>query len=80
MEEVAPSVCHVVLKAVGTLLMHFLLDFLAYTRSANEEFDRWAEATGDPGWSWKNLEPYYLKVSYALLPSVDAYIAHFTPI
>ena len=38
------------------------LDFLVYTRGADEEYDRWAELTGDDGWSWNALMPYYFKV------------------
>ncbi|KAJ2919351.1 hypothetical protein MD484_g991, partial [Candolleomyces efflorescens] len=32
-----------------------------YTRGSSSDFDRWAKVTGDPGWSWKNLLPYFLK-------------------
>ncbi|KAG6917770.1 hypothetical protein DXG01_001175 [Tephrocybe rancida] len=32
-----------------------------YTRGAASDFDRYANETGDPGWSWKNLQPYILK-------------------
>lgn len=35
---------------------------MEYTRSSNTEYDRWANLTGDAGWSWKNMEQYYLKV------------------
>lgn len=35
---------------------------MTYTRGSNDEYDRWATLTGDSGWSWKNLAPYYLKV------------------
>lgn len=39
-----------------------LLDGQFYTRGSSSDFDRWAKVTGDPGWSWKNLLPYFLKV------------------
>lgn len=43
---------------------HIILsDFLVYTRGTNEEYDRWAEITDDPGWSWDQLAPYYFKVN-----------------
>ena len=44
------------------MLINRATDFLVYTRGANEEYDRWAEMTGDSGWSWAELAPYYFKV------------------
>ena len=35
---------------------------MTYTRGSDEEYDRWANLTGDSGWEWKNLAPYYFKV------------------
>ncbi|KAG6836453.1 hypothetical protein H0H93_007885, partial [Arthromyces matolae] len=32
-----------------------------YTRGSSEDFDRYARVTGDPGWSWENLQPYIKK-------------------
>ncbi|KAJ6460927.1 alcohol oxidase [Mycena sanguinolenta] len=32
-----------------------------YTRGSAEDFDRYAELTGDPGWSWDELLPYFFK-------------------
>ncbi|KAK7473172.1 hypothetical protein VKT23_001271 [Stygiomarasmius scandens] len=37
------------------------INFLGYTRGSAEDFDRYAEITGDDGWSWENLIPYILK-------------------
>lgn len=37
-------------------------DFMTYTRGPDDEYDRWAKLTGDSGWSWRNLAPYYFKV------------------
>ncbi|KAJ7609919.1 alcohol oxidase [Roridomyces roridus] len=34
---------------------------LAYTRGAASDFDRYANLTGDDGWSWNNMLPYFLK-------------------
>ncbi|KAJ7659160.1 alcohol oxidase [Mycena polygramma] len=34
---------------------------MVYTRGSKEDFDRWAEVTGDDGWSWDNLIPYMRK-------------------
>ncbi|KAF7314359.1 hypothetical protein MKEN_00908500 [Mycena kentingensis (nom. inval.)] len=32
-----------------------------YTRAAIDDWDRYAALTGDRGWSWKNVFPYFLK-------------------
>ncbi|KAG6844995.1 hypothetical protein H0H87_001767 [Tephrocybe sp. NHM501043] len=37
------------------------INFLMYTRSTIEDYDRIAKATGDEGWSWKSLQPYFRK-------------------
>lgn len=29
-----------------------------------DDYNRWADVTGDPGWSWKNLLPYFFKVGF----------------
>ncbi|KAJ6527898.1 aryl-alcohol oxidase precursor [Mycena vulgaris] len=34
---------------------------MVYTRGAVDDFDRWANWTGDQGWSWNQLFPSYLK-------------------
>ncbi|KAJ7471203.1 aryl-alcohol oxidase-like protein [Mycena galericulata] len=36
-------------------------DAMIYTRGSAEDFDRYAAVTGDPGWSWDNLLPYFFK-------------------
>ncbi|KAJ3493373.1 hypothetical protein NMY22_g20218 [Coprinellus aureogranulatus] len=37
------------------------LDGMVYTRGAAADYDRWAEVTGDAGWSWSSLLTYFLK-------------------
>ena len=37
---------------------------MVYTRGANDEYDRWANLTGDDGWKWENVEQFYLKVEH----------------
>ncbi|KAG6916937.1 hypothetical protein DXG01_004624 [Tephrocybe rancida] len=37
------------------------INFLMYTRSTIEDYDRIAKVTGDKGWSWKGLQPYFKK-------------------
>ncbi|KAJ7489588.1 aryl-alcohol oxidase-like protein [Mycena latifolia] len=32
-----------------------------YTRGSQDDFDRFAEVTGDPGWSWSAMQPYFRK-------------------
>ncbi|KAJ7108390.1 pyranose dehydrogenase [Mycena crocata] len=34
---------------------------MAYTRGSAEDFDRYAKVTGDAGWSWDRVLPYFLK-------------------
>ncbi|KAJ6551626.1 pyranose dehydrogenase [Mycena capillaripes] len=33
-----------------------------YTRGTADDFNRYAKVTGDPGWSWDRLLPYFFKV------------------
>ncbi|KAJ6550159.1 alcohol oxidase [Mycena capillaripes] len=37
-----------------------------YSRGSSEEYDRLASVSGDPGWSWTNLQKYMLKVRHTL--------------
>ncbi|KAL4256510.1 GMC oxidoreductase family protein [Pleurotus pulmonarius] len=30
-----------------------------YTRGSSDDFDRYAEVTGDPGWTWNNVQTYF---------------------
>ncbi|KAG5351591.1 hypothetical protein C0989_005670 [Termitomyces sp. Mn162] len=46
------------------------INFMIYTRAAREDYDRWANITGDQGWSWNSLEPYFKK-SERLTPPAD---------
>ncbi len=34
-----------------------------YTRGSSDDFDRYAEVTGDPGWTWNNVQTYFRRVS-----------------
>ncbi|KAJ7106768.1 aryl-alcohol oxidase-like protein [Mycena epipterygia] len=34
---------------------------MAYTRGAADDFNRYAKLTGDEGWSWNRIFPYFLK-------------------
>lgn len=35
---------------------------MEYLRGASADWDRYANVTGDQGWSWDSLQPYILKV------------------
>ncbi len=35
---------------------------MVYTRGPTSDFDRFAKVTGDPGWSWSNIQKYIKKV------------------
>ncbi|KAF7374107.1 GMC oxidoreductase [Mycena sanguinolenta] len=37
------------------------VNYMVYTRGSMDDFDRWAKVTGDEGWSWESLYPYFLK-------------------
>ncbi|KAJ4344039.1 hypothetical protein N0V95_006417 [Ascochyta clinopodiicola] len=45
------------------------VNYMAYNRASNDVYDRWANTTGDMGWSWSALEPYYLKNSRLVAPA-----------
>lgn len=34
---------------------------MIFTRGSSDDYDRWANLTGDMGWSWDNILPYFLK-------------------
>lgn len=34
---------------------------MIYTRGSPDDFDRYARVTGDQGWSWENMVPYFQK-------------------
>lgn len=40
-----------------------------YTRASSEDFDRYAAVSGDSGWSWKNILPYYTKLEKWTAPA-----------
>lgn len=37
-------------------------DGMVYSRGSKNDFDAYAEITGDPGWSWNNMQQYFRKV------------------
>ena len=45
-------------------------DYVVYNKGSSDDFDRWANVTGDPGWSWNALQPYMKKVWSNLIPFI----------
>jgi choline dehydrogenase len=40
-----------------------ILNGLVWTRGSASDYDAW-EVLGNPGWGWKDLLPYFMRVSY----------------
>ena len=38
------------------------IDYMIYTRGSRDDYDRWADTTGDSGWGWEAMMPYMLKL------------------
>ncbi|KAF7362800.1 Choline dehydrogenase, mitochondrial [Mycena venus] len=45
------------------------VNYMVYTRGSKEDFNRWADITGDDGWSWDSLVPYMRKSERVVLPA-----------
>ncbi|TFK24009.1 pyranose dehydrogenase [Coprinopsis marcescibilis] len=45
------------------------INAMFWTRGTADDYDRWAEVTGDSGWSWKRLFPYMLKIERLVSPA-----------
>ncbi|PBK82247.1 alcohol oxidase [Armillaria gallica] len=37
------------------------INVMTYTRGSSEDFDRYARVTGDDGWGWEKMQPYFRK-------------------
>ncbi|KAF9266699.1 pyranose dehydrogenase [Marasmius fiardii PR-910] len=48
------------------------INCMVYTRGTKEDWDRYAHVTGDPGWSWDNVQPYIRK-NERFTPPVDGH-------
>ncbi|KAJ7198790.1 pyranose dehydrogenase [Mycena pura] len=42
---------------------------MIYTRGSRDDFDRYAKLTGDAGWSWDQILPYFLKNEHWTAPA-----------
>ena len=49
-----------------------LLDDNTYCRGTRDDFDRWANVTGDDIWAYDNLYPFILKVD-RITPPADGH-------
>ncbi|KAK7459558.1 hypothetical protein VKT23_009540 [Stygiomarasmius scandens] len=47
------------------------INFMIWTRGSSELWDQYAETTGDNGWSWDAMEPYWQKVSTLVEPTAN---------
>ncbi|KAK0479237.1 aryl-alcohol oxidase precursor [Armillaria novae-zelandiae] len=45
------------------------VNYMFYTRGPSQDYDRYAEISGDPGWGWEALQPYILKNEHLVPPS-----------
>ncbi|KAJ7348137.1 aryl-alcohol-oxidase from pleurotus Eryingii, partial [Mycena albidolilacea] len=53
---------------------------MVYTRGAADDFDRYANLTGDDGWSWDRIFPYFLKhESWTAPPDKHDTLGEFNP-
>lgn len=44
------------------ILLNMGVDGMWYTRGSEDDFNRFSSVTGDPGWSWAAIQPYFRKV------------------
>lgn len=40
------------------------INAMIYTRGTVDDWNRWADVTGDKGWSWPLIYPYFIKVCF----------------
>ncbi|KAK0229850.1 alcohol oxidase [Armillaria nabsnona] len=45
------------------------VNYMFYTRGSSQDYDRYAQISGDPGWGWEALQPYVLKNERLVPPS-----------
>ncbi|KZT63569.1 GMC oxidoreductase [Daedalea quercina L-15889] len=57
------------------------INFCVWTRGSADDWDRYANVTGDPGWSWNEMLPY-MKKSERLVPPSDHHdtFGQFNPV
>ncbi|KAK0217032.1 aryl-alcohol-oxidase from pleurotus Eryingii [Armillaria fumosa] len=45
------------------------VNYMAYTRGSSQDYDRYAKISGDPGWGWEALQPYFRKNERFVAPA-----------
>ncbi|KAK0460517.1 aryl-alcohol oxidase precursor [Desarmillaria tabescens] len=45
------------------------VNYMFYTRGSSQDYDRYAQISGDPGWGWEALQPYIQKNERFVPPS-----------
>ncbi|KAJ3970847.1 GMC oxidoreductase-domain-containing protein [Lentinula raphanica] len=45
------------------------INVMAYCRGSQDDYNRWAQVTGDEGWSWNSLQPYIHKIENLSSPA-----------
>ncbi|SJL09360.1 uncharacterized protein ARMOST_12738 [Armillaria ostoyae] len=45
------------------------VNYMAYTRGSSQDYDRYAKSSGDPGWGWEALQPYFRKNERFVAPA-----------
>ena len=43
-------------------LLNISADYMVHQYGSDEDWDRYANLTGDPGWAWNNVKNYVKKV------------------
>uniref|UniRef100_A0A8D9ALF9 Glucose dehydrogenase [FAD, quinone] n=2 Tax=Cacopsylla melanoneura TaxID=428564 RepID=A0A8D9ALF9_9HEMI len=54
-----------------------VLNYMIYTRGTPRDYDRWA-AMGNPGWSYNEVYPYFLKIENMTIPELKNSPHHST--
>lgn len=74
-EEAAPLVSRHLRTAMHTTFIASL-DYCIWTRGPADDYNRLAEVSGDSGWSWDSLVPYFKKVCSQQLAHWSFQTAH----
>ena len=51
-----------ILPLKGLFTDSIIIDYMVYNRGGKDDYDRWANYTGDQGWSWDAMQVYMKKV------------------
>ncbi|EIN14580.1 aryl-alcohol oxidase precursor [Punctularia strigosozonata HHB-11173 SS5] len=56
------------------------INLMAYTRGSSDDWDKYAEMSGDIGWSWKNIQPYVRKNEGLMPPGRSPFDPRYDPL